>query len=74
VQTGECQHALEGHSDAVSSVVFSPDGRRVALGLCDNTVRVWDVVKGVEILCHQSGTSINTVEFSTDGSSLLVSG
>jgi WD40 repeat protein len=46
VQTGQCQHTLEGHLGEVNSVVFSPDGSRVASGSYDNTVRVWDVQTG----------------------------
>ena len=34
---------LEGHTYAVTSVSFSPDGTRVVSGSRDGTVRVWDV-------------------------------
>ena len=34
---------FEGHSGGASSVVFSPDGLRMASGSDDRTVRVWDV-------------------------------
>ena len=43
VQTGECQEALEGHSGCINSVVFSPDGSRVASGSNDKAMRIWDV-------------------------------
>ena len=32
---------LRGHSDAVSSVPFSPNGRRIVSGSWDHTLRVW---------------------------------
>ena len=34
--------SLEGHTDAVTSALFSPDGTRVATTSDDNTARLWD--------------------------------
>ncbi|KAF2993636.1 hypothetical protein E8E14_002267 [Neopestalotiopsis sp. 37M] len=35
-----CLQTLEGHSDSVCSVAISPDGRRLAFGSRDNTVKL----------------------------------
>ncbi|HBH73746.1 MAG TPA: hypothetical protein DDY43_09965, partial [Synechococcales bacterium UBA10510] len=34
---------LQGHTDSVYSVAFSPDGRRIVSGSFDNSLRLWRV-------------------------------
>lgn len=41
-------HTLIGHSRAVNSVVFSPNGLRAASASTDGTVRLWDITTGLE--------------------------
>jgi WD40 repeat protein len=41
-----CCSVLEGHSDQVNAVVFSPDGQLLASASDDGTVRVWETTTG----------------------------
>jgi WD40 repeat protein len=41
-ETGQLCGALDGHTDVVEGIEYSPDGSRIASGSHDRTVRVWD--------------------------------
>jgi COMPASS component SWD3 len=40
---------LKGHTDWVNSVAFSPDGKLLASGSADGTIKLWDVATGQEV-------------------------
>ncbi|MBO5838950.1 MAG: hypothetical protein J6R06_04665, partial [Bacteroidales bacterium] len=42
-KSGQRLQTLEGHSDWVNSVSWSPDGKYLASGSRDETVRIWGV-------------------------------
>ena len=65
---GEALFNLEGHGNNVESVCFSPDGKQLASGSHDRTVRLWDVETGacVKTLEGHLG-AVSSVCFSPDG-------
>ena len=50
VQTGTELMTLTGHSGRVSSVVYSPDGRRIVTGSFDKIAKVWDAQTSIELM------------------------
>ena len=63
---------LTGHTGNVWSVAFSPDGKTLASGSADGTVRLWDVATHRQIGAPLTGHTDNvwSVAFSPDGKTL----
>jgi WD40 repeat protein len=69
---GKCLYTLEGHANAVSSVVFSHNSTRLASASWDETVKIWDVDNGGKCLHTFKDHSnwVNSVAFSQDSTRL----
>jgi WD40 repeat protein len=70
---------LEGHTDSVNAVAFSPDGSLLASASGsldpkhphDNSVRLWNPTTGQEVQMLEGHTDmVNAVTFSPNGSLL----
>ena len=62
---------LRGHTERVNSVSFSPDGKALASGSDDGTVKLWNVAERETIgTLEGHADSVRTVAFSPDGRTL----
>ena len=63
---------INGHTDEIRSVAFSPDGSRLATAAFDNAVKVWDVAMGRELVTLQAPEAgVRVIAFSPDGAHLI---
>ncbi|MBF0539143.1 MAG: hypothetical protein HQL03_12920, partial [Nitrospirae bacterium] len=56
-QYSKLSDTLTGHTNIVISLAFSPDGKKLASGSIDNTIKLWDV---------KTHKNIKTVYFKKD--------
>ena len=74
---GNVETLLRGHTDALTTAVWSPDGAWVITASTDGTARVWAAEHGKLVLAplrHESGTAIRAVALSRDGQRVVTTG
>ncbi|NEO48805.1 MAG: hypothetical protein F6K55_33815, partial [Moorea sp. SIO4A3] len=66
------RNRLQGHTDKVYGIAFSPDGKQIISGSSDNTVRLWDTETGLPLHTLEGHTDkVNDIAFSRDGKQIL---
>jgi len=64
----------QAHSDVVRALAFSSDGRCLASGSYDSTVKVWEVESGALLWSGSHTTYISGIAYSPDGTVLASAG
>jgi WD40 repeat protein/uncharacterized caspase-like protein len=68
VASGREIGAIKGHGRAVSKVAFSRDGKLLASGGTDSTIKIWDTATQKELRTLTGHTApIESIDFSPDG-------
>ena len=62
---------LRGHTSYVYPVAFSPDGRWIASGGWDNTVRLWDAATGEPCATLPHPGVVRSLAYGPDGTWLV---
>ncbi len=69
-----------GHAEKIEAIAYSPDGRYIATGSSDRTIKIWEAATGRELRALNSSntggitTQIKALAYSPDGRVLASSG
>ncbi|TMD69802.1 MAG: hypothetical protein E6I91_01215, partial [Chloroflexi bacterium] len=73
--SGKSLFTYLGHTDAVESVVWSPNGKLIASAGDDKTVQVWDASTGKSLLTYKGHNGVvQSVAWSPNGKLIASAG
>jgi WD40 repeat protein/energy-coupling factor transporter ATP-binding protein EcfA2 len=73
-RTGKERAVLQGHTDTIGSISFSPDGLRIITSSWDKTARIWDATTAKEIgVLRGHDDWVWSAEFNRSGSLIVTS-
>ena len=70
VGSGREKMMFRGHIGVIRGLALSPDGKVLASGGVDRTLRTWDTATGKELTCRPNAGPVLSVAFSPDGKTL----
>jgi WD40 repeat protein len=73
-RTGAELATIAAHSDWITCVAFAPDGKALATGSADRTVRIWDVPTGKPRASLTGPGGVQCLAFAADGKTLVAGG
>ena len=72
-RTGQLKFILEGHTEGVIAIVFSPNGSQLASASLDETVYIWDMLTGERLYTLRDRYAWNAPLIYSSNGSLLAS-
>ena len=72
-ESGDEIQRIYAHRDTIANLEFSPDGALLATASRDQSVKLWDISKGVLVTSYVDlGDRIQDIEFAPDGETMLI--
>ncbi len=72
--TGQVVRVLDGHTDQILSVAWSPNSDQLASASVDGTVRIWNTTIGYSVQVINVGSQVEAVAWSPDGTKIAYGG